>query len=323
LSCGRSFRTSDANQIIQKSASECVIRGEVSALGGTVSTFGVARKSDAALRSRCDGLPSRLVDHARALPVRVISPVESNDLINAGPAKRRDFIDWGVFHVKHCHWGVLKDFNRILKQRNAALKMKCSAAELHQWNVQFAAASMAVDATRKDFFQLWWQHFVSLVEQIPLLANIEAEYFSGWDSECLLSEVLAGAVAKERVVGQGLYGPHRAELLLKVDDVPVKEVFSRGQQKLLAVAMYLSQGAALFSVLGKHPLYMVDDFTSELDEHSQALLMSVLCDTEKQVVVTSLNKNPLLSLLKSRAIDFQCFDISAGNLCLATELASY
>jgi DNA replication and repair protein RecF len=314
LSCGRSFRTSDANQLIQKSTDECIVHGKISAVDGAVSTFGVARRPGSTLRSRRAGLPSKLIDHAKEFPVRVISPVESNDLINAGPSKRRDFVDWGVFHVKHCHWDVLKDFNRIVKQRNAALKMKCAVAELHEWNSQFVAASLGVDAARREFYQLWWQHFKGLVEHVPLLACVKAEYLPGWDSSCLLADVLAEAMPKERVVGHGLHGPHRAELLLTVDGVAVKESFSRGQQKLLAVAMYLSQGAALFSVLGKHPLYMVDDFTSELDEHSQALLLSVLCDVEKQVIVTSLDKNPLLSLLKSHAISFECCEINSGSL---------
>lgn len=314
LSCGRSFRTSDVNQLIQKSSDEFIVRGEISAVDGVVA-LGVARKPGSTLRSRRAGLPSKLVEHAQEFPVRVIGPAESNDLINAGPSRRRDFIDWGVFHVKHCNWGVLKDFNRIVKQRNAALKMRCSTLELREWNSQFVVASMAVDAARREFFELWLDHFKSLVVHIPLLACVEAEYLPGWDCNRQLDEILSEAMPKERIVGHGLYGPHRAELLLLVDGVPVKESFSRGQQKLLAVAMYLSQGAALFSQLGKHPLYMVDDFTSELDEHSQALLLAVLCDGKKQVIVTTLDKNPLLRLLKSRAIDLACSEMVGGSLC--------
>ena len=50
---------------------------------------------------RINGEPGRRVSQAAVLmPVQVLGPLLS-DLVFGGPGVRRQWLDWGVFHVEH------------------------------------------------------------------------------------------------------------------------------------------------------------------------------------------------------------------------------
>lgn len=288
LSCGRSFRTSDLSQVIQNNQSEYVIFAEI-ANSERILHAGVSRSVDSVSQVKLDGGNAKIADIHRILPVRAITPLESSELINSGPKIRRDFLDWGLFHVKQSNWDDLKRFHKILKQRNAALKMRCPDQELNEWNFQFIEISKKIDVIRREYVHAWQFHLKQLLANIPIFKDFSLSYQSGWEEANSLEDILESNKAKERAVGYSLFGPHRADLVLRKKQWLAKEQYSRGQQKLLAVAMYLAQGAFLKQTLGKHPLYLIDDFSSELDPKSQKLLLDVLEIQRSQVVLTSLS----------------------------------
>ena len=84
-------------------------------------------------------------------------------------------------------------------------------------------------------------------------------------------------------------GPHRADLQLTHEAVPAKAMLSRGEQKVLAAAMLLTQ-AELLSGCGEKPLLLLDDLASEFDRvHFDSVLARAL-STGAQVWVTGTRK---------------------------------
>lgn len=295
LSCGKSFRTSDAEQLIQNSQDHftlfATLQGEVTCLGGGRINIGAQRNRDGKVQARCMSESAKFSDIARLLPARVISPIESYTLINGGPEQRRRFLDWGMFHVKHSYWGELQKLHRILKQKNAALKMRCSEAELLQWNRMLAEVSYLIDAMRQEYMKQLKQIFVKYQEKLLSIQRVVLTYYSGWENSSIDILTQLTAISKqERQLGHCLLGPHRAEIRLETSHGLCKDQLSRGRQKTLAIALYLAQGELLFAEKGKHPLYMIDDFSSELDTEAQELLLNSLNPQEKQIIITLLDQ---------------------------------
>ncbi|MDP9115560.1 MAG: AAA family ATPase, partial [Acidobacteriota bacterium] len=98
LGRGRSFRTRRLDHLIRNGAERFVVFGEVDTINRCIP-LGV-EGSRSGIRARIDGdTPSSLAELALQLPVQIIDP-EVHHLIEEGPARRRRFLDWGMFHVE-------------------------------------------------------------------------------------------------------------------------------------------------------------------------------------------------------------------------------
>lgn len=281
-------------------------------------SVGVQRDRSGKIIAKCAGESAKFSEIARMLPARVISPIESYTLINGGPEQRRRFLDWGMFHVKHFYWNELQKLNRILKQKNAALKMRCSDEELDQWNHMLAEVSYSLDSMRQEYIQKLVPIFSKYQQNLPSIKQVNLTYFPGWDNlPTDLFTQLSTVSRQERQQGYCVLGPHRAEILLRTPNGLCKDQLSRGRQKTLAIALYLAQGELLFNETGRHPLYMIDDFSSELDAEAQQLLMGALDPSDKQVIITNLEKNDLvLDHVYSGAYHTKRYFINKGKLQL-------
>ena len=85
-------------------------------------------------------------------------------------------------------------------------------------------------------------------------------------------------------------GPHRADLVLRMNDRRVREEVSRGQQKLLAAALVLAQTELFVATCGNDSVLLVDDPAAELDERSLGRLLRVLDTLPTQKILTGLSK---------------------------------
>lgn len=316
LTYGKSFRTSDPTQLVQNDQDNFTLFASLISNSNQETTIGVQRDRKNGIIAKCMGEPAKFSEIARILPVRVISPTEAYTLINGGPEHRRRFLDWGVFHVKHSYWGLHKKLTRIIKQKSAALKMRCSDQELLQWNQMLCEVSYALDEMRQEYINQLKQVLAEYQARLPSINTVMLEYFPGWERELGdLSTQLSTVSKQERQQGHCLIGPHRAELQLNTVFGTSKDQLSRGRQKMLAIALYLAQGELLYREMGQHPLYLIDDFSSELDIEGQKLLVDALNLEDKQVIITTLDENnPVLEKICYENQRVRRYTIIAGSL---------
>ena len=89
-------------------------------------------------------------------------------------------------------------------------------------------------------------------------------------------------------------GPHRAELELLCDSAPVQQVLSRGQQKMLVIAMHLASFDLIATKApGRRPILLLDDLSAELDFTNREKVMKALEDRVGQFFVTRLTDDRL------------------------------
>ena len=77
---------------------------------------------DGASQAKIDGEPaSKQSRFAELLPLQTLLPGIA-DLVLDGPSIRREFVDWGLFHVEHQYLGISRRYRKALAQRSAWLR---------------------------------------------------------------------------------------------------------------------------------------------------------------------------------------------------------
>jgi DNA replication and repair protein RecF len=285
LGRGRSFRTRKLEHLIRSGTERFVIFGEVesegrrTALGVEGSALGMRAKMGG------DGV-STLAELAAALPVQIIDP-EVHRLIEEGPSRRRRFLDWGVFHVEHEFVQRWQRYQQVLKQRNAALKARQPRVAVVAWDVELVRLGELIHAARSRYVSLLLDSAGELAKSL-LGMELGLSYRSGWARDTSLQDALKVSWAHDQEAGTTHVGPHRAEISIGLDGVPVRDRISRGQQKLLAASLLIAQLSLFPRESSLRPVLLLDDPAAELDNDRLFALIRQVGLQSVQLVVTSL-----------------------------------
>jgi DNA replication and repair protein RecF len=291
LGRGRSFRTRQTRRLVRRGTSGFSVYGEIRGPEGVVERLGVAFEAGR-LEKRLNGKdPGGMAALTAALPVHAIDP-GSHGLVEGGPSERRRFIDWGVFHVEHTYLAEWKAYRRVLSQRNAALKARARLDELRTWTAALVEAGVAVDR-RRDAYVARLGRCAAGLGQSLLDQPLRLKYRPGWPEGQTLESALIATEGRDRVTGLTDLGPHRADLVVRLDDRRVQDEASRGQQKLTAAALVLAQVAVELADRPGRGLLLVDDPAAELDDRAVARLLAALRDLPVQLVLTGLTTSQL------------------------------
>ena len=182
----------------------------------------------------------RVADITAQFPVLAIHP-DSYRLITAGPAERRQFIDWGVFHVEHDFFRPWQRYKRALAQRNSALRSGQSDRLCRLWDSELDETAARIDTLRSNYVNNLMPVIDRLIADFFADRTLEIEYRRGWQNDRALHEVLASRFSQDKHRGHTCYGPHRAELSIRVDGQSAQTGISRGQQKVLVALLRLAQ----------------------------------------------------------------------------------
>ena len=281
LGLGRSFRTHLASRVINHDKDELVIWGQTDdhAIGLQRS-----RKGDIAIKIDGDKV-NRLTRLVECLPLQVITP-DSFALLTSGPKSRRQFIDWGVFHLEPQFYPVWNNCKRLLRQRNSLLKKKASYREISFWDKELCSYAEQLTSLRKAYIDSFNPVLQGIIDRFLPGVAISSGYTPGWDQKFDLSELLQKNYARDIALGYTVSGPHKADLRLRCGNIPVHEVLSRGQLKLLTCALRIAQGMHLKQQGNKNTIYLVDDLASELDHEKRGLLIDQLVATSAQLFIS-------------------------------------
>jgi DNA replication and repair protein RecF len=246
------------------------------------------------VRLQLNGEATPLTEVARLLPVQLIEP-SLHRLVDEGPAYRRRYLDWGLFHVEHDYLNQWRRYTAVLRQRNASLRQGRPAAQVQAWNLALAEHGQSLDDARRRFLTGWQTSFVSMTTRLLGITDVEVRLSSGWPESQSLADVLASRIDTDRTQGTTTAGPHRAELRIAMDGHPVRGTVSRGQQKMLVAALVLSQSAYMRSLAGVNPVLLLDDFTAELGQLFQERLREELIRYPGQCFITAVAKDGALA----------------------------
>jgi DNA replication and repair protein RecF len=284
LGRGRSFRTRNSERLIRHGQSQLTVFGRTS--GPLPQAVGIQVSKAEGTKARIGGAPANsLTELSQAFPVQVIDP-GIHKLVEEGGYRRRRWLDWAVFHVEQSfadHW---VRYTRALKQRNAALRTQPDQAAA--WDPEVARLGELIAASRGrllDSLQGRWGSTVSALCGL----DVDLHYTRGWSQDSSLLDALKESRPRDQARGLTHPGPHRGDVLLRVKGRVARDVLSRGQQKLVAIAMVLAQLYLLQEATQTTPLLLLDDPGAELDGEHLLKFIERVRELQCQLVLTALS----------------------------------
>ncbi|WP_263081432.1 DNA replication/repair protein RecF [Endozoicomonas sp. Mp262] len=295
LGLARSFRTPKVKSVVQTGKDKYTIFGLMKDLHRQIPV-GVSRSiHEDSIQIRISGNAIRSsAELAALLPLQIINP-DTFKLLEGSPGLRRNFLDWGVFHVKHKDFlPVWKHMQMALKQRNSLIRHgRISGSELSIWTQAFSKYACQVDQLRQAYVEQLLPYFSKVLQELCKLDGIKINYYRGWDKDRDLDEVLEAGLSRDIQSGYTFYGPQRADLRVRIGNSNATEILSRGQLKLVVCALKLAQGYLLSEATDQKSIFLVDDLSSELDIPHRMALCHLLQKIESQVFITCVEKNAL------------------------------
>jgi DNA replication and repair protein RecF len=285
LGRGRSFRTRSSERLIRHSQSQLTVFGRTD--DGIARPIGVQVSAQGTVGKVGGHFVQSLAELSSAFAVQVIEP-GIHRLLEEGGHRRRRWMDWGVFHVEPSfisHWAA---YTRALKQRNAALRAQPAQASL--WEPELARLGELVGASRALFLEKLHSHWVAVASQL-LGTEIELHYAQGWAQASSLAEALAQSRERDLRRGVTHVGPHRGDILIRARGKLARDVLSRGQQKLAAIAMTLAPLFLIRELQGHSPSLLLDDPAAELDQRRLEIFAAKIAELRCQRIVTALSTN--------------------------------
>lgn len=325
LGLARSFRGTQLQPVIQYHQNTCTVFGQLSTSEEQPPLpIGVKRSKKGGYRIRIAGSDEKsLVRLAETLPIQLINST-AYSLLEGGPKQRRQFIDWGVFHVEQCFYDAWRRMQRCLRQRNAELRAyKTRKPELGAWNQELVEVSAIIDNARQRYFESLYPVFNDFLSRLTDLADLELAYYRGWDPIKPLEEVLNSSSDRDLRRGFTHFGPHRADLKLQVNGLDAGQVLSRGQQKLVVCALRLAQCHLMVSTTNKKCVLLIDDMPAEIDAFHQGNLCELLNSLGVQLFLTCVTAHELVNQPWQSEQAVKVFHVEQGNAAAVEDLSLF
>jgi DNA replication and repair protein RecF len=216
-----------------------------------------------------------------------------------------------MFHVEPSYHAIWKDCRYVLKQRNALLRQNASRSSFAPWDNQLVFLSEQLHSLRDAYFIKLICSFNKFVE---CLTNVSCSisYFKGWDRRETgndLLMILHDQFSSDQQRRFTTNGAHQADIFFEIPAKKAKSFYSRGQQKIILIALKLAQASLLPSCC----LYLFDDLAAELDEAHIDSLMTCLSDIPGQKFITSVDGKLASAINLGR--DVSSFNVLGGMVC--------
>lgn len=271
-----------------------------------------------------DGVePERVGDALGRLAAVVFSPSDV-ELVSGGPGERRRFLDIVLSLSDPGYLRALQEYRRVLQRRNASLKEGLPAAVVRAWDQGLVRSGAAVMEARRVWVEgrcgAFREYYATVSggagARMTYRSNVALEGTGGTDEVAeAFGQALATSAERERRMGTTVVGPHRDEVLLRLedegDDLDLRDYGSGGQRRTAALALRLVEARTIREVRGQEPLILLDDVFAELDpRRSERILELMEREETGQVVLTA----PKESDVRIRRDALPRWGIEAGRI---------
>ncbi|CEJ44687.1 DNA replication/repair protein RecF [Umezakia ovalisporum] len=232
------------------------------------------------------------------------------DLVRGSPEHRRHWLDTLLIQLEPIYAHILQQYNQVLRQRNADFKKTANSAvstvqaknrlrpnsTLAIWDAQLVTTGTKVMRRRARALQRLaplataWHSSISgskEILQINYLPNVSWADNDPEQIHAAFFTQIHQRAAAELYRGTTLVGPHRDEIELMINQTPVRQYGSQGQQRTLVLALKLAELQLIEQVVQEPPLLLLDDVLAELDPFRQNQLLDAIQDRFQTLITTT------------------------------------
>ncbi len=323
LSLAKSFFNSIDSISIRHGEDFFILQGTMVRDGEEDNIYCAFQKQKQKLLKRNGKEYQKLSDHVGRYPVVMISPADSA-LISEGSEDRRRFMNKIISQYNTGYLESVLMYNKALQQRNRLLKDfrssgKFDADMLSIWDSQLIKYGRYIFSEREvlvneliPVFQEYYSLISSGREKVKLKYN---SHLADGD----FGEALVKAVQKDRFMEYTTVGVHKDDLLLNMNDFPVKSLGSQGQQKSYLVALKLAKFDYIKRKAGYSPILLLDDIFDKFDaDRVEQIIRLVGNNRFGQIFITDTHSSRLHDILSSHNTDYKLFNIAENRVEVIT-----
>jgi len=300
----RSFRGALAADLIQKGAQDAELSAELSC-EPLPRTLRVKLSRDKAREVSLDGKRPRSRSSYLAAVQTVLFHPGDLQLVGGAPELRRSFVDRMLEHFDATYGSSLEAYERALRSRNRLLRAeRPELSAVRAFDELLASAGAVIGKTRARL----------LDELGPAVQQAFAEVSGGQHVLELryeprvrpelsaLRDALAQSLDKDLARGFTAEGPHADEIAITLDGHLARRFGSQGQQRAIVLALKVAELSELTRRVGRVPILLLDDVSSELDPSRNRRLFELLAGLGGQVFLTTTQAE--LILLHGGRVDY-------------------
>jgi DNA replication and repair protein RecF len=254
----------------------------------------------------------------------VIFAPDDLEILKGDPGNRRYFTDSTATMLNPRVAGIRSDFERVLKQRNSLLKSasmlsgkaQTAAIEtLDVWSERFINIAAELVLIRLNLLQELIPYVNNFYQQIAPMNSLTYNYQPSWSELELvldltwikdqLQTAITNSLTEEVKRGVTLVGPHRDEILFKLNNLPIKGYASHGETWSTALSLKLGVLQLLQKSINStsSPILVLDDVFAELDDQRREQLMQIALGVD-QTIITAAAEVDLPSNLAAKIYRF-------------------
>ena len=300
----RSFRGARDDQLVAFGEDVFRVVGTLAHEGaddGVVQVAAAFQKKGKRKKVTVDGVePERVGDALGRVAAVIFSPSDV-ELVSGGPGERRRFLDIVLSLSDAGYLHALQDFRRVLQRRNASLKEGLPTAVVTAWDQGLVRTGAVVTKARRDWVEerrgAFWDYYAAVSggagakmtyrPSVPIEGATTVEEVAEAYRDALIA-----SSERERRMGTTVVGPHRDELVLRLEDegdaLDLRDYGSGGQRRTAALALRLVEAKTIRELRGQEPLILLDDVFAELDPGRSERVMELMEREETgQVLLTA------------------------------------
>ena len=241
----------------------------------------------------------------RFIPV-MFTP-EDLQIVKSSPSVRRKFLDEVIINLNPIYEHYLKDYNRVLFQRNILLKMEKNKSNLEKqltvWDQKIVESGSFIIWYRMKTLQIINQK-VKIIHQLMTKnedvlklkynSNVLTEFIEDREEiRKIFAEKINQAKKEDLRLNVTTIGPHRDDYYIMSGQMDLGIYGSQGQQRTAVLALKMAELELLKEKDHEYPPLLLDDVLSELDSERRLFLIQLIKERALQTFITSIDLEDL------------------------------
>lgn len=232
----------------------------------------------------------------------VFSPTDLN-FVSGTPSLRRRFLDTAIGQLYPKYIDILREYTRAVKQRNNILKDSIKDGSLifliEDFEKIIATEGEKIINYRLRYIEFLKKYATEIYSGISEnKENFQIEYVSTVKSDFLKELCVSRETDKFR--GITSVGPHRDDIIFKINGFTAREYASQGQKRSITLSLKLAEAEIIRETVGEQPVILLDDVMSELDKKRQNYILNKI--KGRQVFITCCEEENFSNLNKGKIV---------------------
>ncbi|MEM9280822.1 MAG: DNA replication and repair protein RecF [Verrucomicrobiota bacterium] len=211
-------------------------------------------------------------------------------LVRGGGDGRRRYLDFMAAQLYPRYRPALRAYEKAMRSRNFLLKRDASPKwpEIDAYTRILQEQGSIVTGCRRDLVErLQPQAALAQTEIGGGSETLTATYLPASGGGDDLEAELRSRREEEFRRRQTVAGPHRDDLSLELNGMPVAKFASEGQQRTVALALKLGQTHLFLEEREDAPVMLIDDVFGELDPDRRNALMAAWPERSQKLITTT------------------------------------